>query len=465
MSELYSNPLSSRYASTEMLTIFSEQHRIGLWRRLWLALAESEKELGLNITDLQLNEMRAHLDDIDFDLAKKREDEVHHDVMSHIYAFGVCCPNAKPIIHLGATSCFVTDNSELIQMYEALNILTARLKTVISNFCNFALKYKDLPTLGLTHGQAAQLTTVGKRTTLYIQDLCFDLQNILNILNNYKLRGAKGTTGTQASFYELFEGDYEKVKAMDLRVASKMGFSHVYDVTGQTYTRKFDYTVLSALSGIAQSASKYATDLRLLQAKKEMEEPFGKKQVGSSAMAYKRNPMMSERVCSLSRYLISLPVNAAMTEATQWFERTLDDSANRRIVNSQAFLAADAILIILEKLSAGAVVYEKVVAKYVAEELPFMASENLLMEAVKAGGDRQVLHEVIRTHAMAAAMNVKEEGGINDFISRVSQDKEFAPYLACLDNVLISTKYTGCAPMQTVALVNKVKKEFLGGNN
>lgn len=464
MSEIYSNPLSSRYASEEMLTVFSEPRRIGLWRRLWLALAESEKELGLNITDEQLAEMRSNLDNIDFELAARREVEVRHDVMSHIYAFGECCPLAKPIIHLGATSCFVTDNSELIQMHDALVILEKRLRKIVKNLSDFALKYKSLPALGLTHGQAAQLTTVGKRATLYLQDFACDLRAVMALIKDFKLRGAKGTTGTQASFLELFEGDFGKVKALDQKVAEKMGFSAVFDVTGQTYTRKFDYTVLSVLSGIAQSASKYATDLRLLQAKKEMEEPFGKNQVGSSAMAYKRNPMMSERVCSLSRYLMTLPANSAFTQATQWFERTLDDSANRRIVNSQAFLSADAILIIVEKLTAGAVVYEKVIAKNIAEELPFMASENLLMEAVKAGGDRQILHEAIRKHAMDAAMNVKNEGGKNDFIERISGDNDFKPYLNCLGSALDASKYIGCAPMQTEEFVSKINTEFFGRN-
>lgn len=461
----YSNPLSERYAGKEMLNVFSEQHRIGLWRRLWLALAQSEKELGLAITDEQLSEMSAHLDDIDFELAAKREAEVKHDVMSHIYAFGVVCPLAKPIIHLGATSCFVTDNSELIQMYEGLTILKGRLKKVISQLVAFAKKYADLPALGLTHYQAAQLTTVGKRTCLYIQDLCFDLERVLSLLDGYKLRGAKGTTGTQASYLELFEGDFEKVKALDLLVAKKMGFDAVYAVSGQTYSRKFDYAVLSCLSGIAQSASKFATDLRLLQSRKEMEEPFGKNQVGSSAMAYKRNPMLSERVCALSRYLMSLPINSAFTEATQWFERTLDDSANRRIVNSQAFLAADAILAVLEKVTDGIVVYPKVVEKYVKEELPFIASENLLMEAVKAGGDRQTLHEVIRTHAMAAAMNVKQNGGSNDFIERLSSDATFAPYVSCLASALDPKSYVGCAPMQVADFLSQVESKYLSEIN
>ncbi len=461
MSNIYENPFSSRYASPEMMDIFSEQHRIGLWRRLWLALAQSEKELGLEISDTQINEMQANLENIDFERAKKYEDELRHDVMAHIHAFGDCCPTARPIIHLGATSCFVTDNSELIQMHEALTIIIEKIKIVIKNLCIFAKEYKNLPCLGLTHGQAAQLTTVGKRATLYIQDLTLDLENLLSLNEKFKLRGAKGTTGTQASFLSLFDGDLKKVKELDSLVAKKMGFEKVFPITSQTYTRKFDYFVLSALSGIAQSASKFATDMRLMQSRKEWEEPFGKNQVGSSAMAYKRNPMMSERICAISRYLISLPVNSAITASSQWFERTLDDSANRRIVNSQAFLAADSILKIMEKITAGIVVYPKIIANYVNEELPFIASENLLMAAVKNGADRQTAHEIIRKHSMDAALNVKENGGSNDFLERITSDKYFSKYIKEYTEILDPSKYIGCSPSQTEEYVDYVETRFL----
>lgn len=458
MKDFYENPFSSRYASSEMLTIFSEQHRIGLWRRLWLSLAEAEKELGLNISTSQLDQMRANLDNIDFDKASSYENELHHDVMAHIHTFGDSAPLARPIIHLGATSCFVTDNSELIQMDEAISIIILKLKSVINNLCSFAKKYKDTPCLGLTHGQAAQLTTIGKRATLYIQDFLMDINNLKNINNLFMLRGAKGTTGTQASFLELFNGDQDKVKQLDFLIAKKMGYLKVFPITSQTYTRKFDYMILSTLSGIAQSASKFATDMRLMQSRKEWEEPFGKNQVGSSAMAYKRNPMLSERVCAISRYLISLPVNSALTASSQWFERTLDDSANRRIVNSQAFLSADSILALLIKITDGIVVYEKVVKKYVDEELPFIASENILMAAVKLGGDRQTLHEVIRKHSMAATLNIKMEGKNNDFIERLRTDTAFTPYLSCLNEVLDSRKFTGLACTQTEEFISYVEK-------
>lgn len=458
MKDLYENPFSSRYASTEMLAIFSEQHRIGIWRRLWLALAEAEKELGLNISTSQLDQMRVNLDNIDFDKASSYENELHHDVMAHIHTFGDSAPLARSIIHLGVTSCFVTDNSELIQMYEALNIIIGKIKTVLKNLCNFARKYKDTPCLGLTHGQVAQLTTIGKRTTLYIQDLFLDLENLLSLKEKFKLRGTKGTTGTQASFLELFNGDQDKVKQLDILVARKMGFERVFPITSQTYTRKFDYFILSTLSGIAQSASKFATDIRLMQSRKEWEEPFEENQVGSSAMAYKRNPMMSERICALSRYLISLPVNSALTASSQWFERTLDDSANRRIVNSQAFLSADSILDLLIKITDGIFVYEKIVKKYVDEELPFIASENILMSAVKLGGDRQTLHEVIRKHSMTVTMNMKMDGKNNDLIERLKTDIAFIPYLSCLNEVLDPMKFTGLACIQTEEFISYVEQ-------
>lgn len=449
MKPLYENPLCTRYSSTEMQTIFADDTRFGLWRRLWLALAKSEKALGLDITDEQIAELEMHLDDINYDDALNKEKEIHHDVMSHIYALGLLCPKAKPIIHLGATSCFVTDNSELIMMHRALLLIRARLVKVIDNLSDFALKHKDMPTLGFTHLQAAQLTTVGKRATLYVQEFMMDLENIDYILDGFRLRGIKGTTGTQASFLELFNGDHEKVKKLNEMVVNEMGFKKSFSVSGQTYPRKYDFEILSVLSGIAQSASKFANDLRILQSKKEMEEPFGKKQVGSSAMAYKRNPMLSERICALSRYLISLPQNPAMTAATQWFERTLDDSANRRITNSEAFLTADSVLLLMDKVTTGMVVYPKIIEKHVAEELPFMATENILMDCVKAGGDRQTLHEAIRECSMEAASHVKVEGKENDLIDRLKQKEAFKPYKDLIDKAMDAKLYIGRASRQT----------------
>ncbi|NLZ25268.1 MAG: adenylosuccinate lyase [Clostridiales bacterium] len=456
MKEFFENPLCTRYASKEMQRNFSDSTRFGLWRRLWLALAKSEKALGLEITDEQIAEMEAHLDDIDYEEAERIEAEIHHDVVSHIHAFAKQCPKAKPIIHLGATSCFVTDNSELIMMYRALNILKAKLKKVILNLSDFALKYKSLPTLAMTHLQAAQLTTVGKRAALYVQDFMMDYENLCSLIDNFKLRGIKGTTGTAASFLELFEGDGKKVEKLNDLVVKEMGFDKSFAVTGQTYPRKYDFMILSALSGIAQSASKFATDLRILQAKKEIEEPFAKSQVGSSAMAYKRNPMLSERICALSRYIMTLPLNSAFTAATQWFERTLDDSANRRIVNAEAFLGTDAVLMLLDKVTNGLVVYKKMIERHVMEELPFMATENILMNSVKAGGDRQVLHEKIRQLSMEAAANVKEKGGDNDLIERLKRDEEFKEYISCIDDALISEKYTGMAKEQTEKYIASV---------
>lgn len=449
MKPLYENPLCTRYSSTEMQTIFSDDVRFGLWRRLWLALAKSEKALGLDITDEQIAELSAHLDDINYEDALAKEKEIHHDVMSHIYALGLLCPKAKPIIHLGATSCFVTDNSELIMMHRALKLVKERLIKVIKNLSDFALEYKDMPTLGFTHLQAAQLTTVGKRATLYVQELMMDLENINFILDGFKLRGIKGTTGTQASFLELFNGDHEKVKRLNEMVVGEMGFKNYFAVSGQTYPRKYDFFILSTLSGIAQSASKFANDLRILQSKKEMEEPFGKKQVGSSAMAYKRNPMLSERICALSRYLISLPQNPAMTSSTQWFERTLDDSANRRLTNSEAFLTADSILLLMDKVTTGMVVYPKIIEKHVGEELPFMATENILMDCVKAGGDRQALHEAIRECSMEAAAHVKIDGLENDLIERLKAKDAFKPFKDLIDKAMDAKLYIGRASVQT----------------
>ena len=454
MKPLYENPLCTRYSSTEMQTIFSDDVRFGLWRRLWLALAKSEKALGLDITDEQIAELSAHLDDINYEDALAKEKEIHHDVMSHIYALGLLCPKAKPIIHLGATSCFVTDNSELIMMHRALKLVKERLIKVIKNLSDFALEYKDMPTLGFTHLQAAQLTTVGKRATLYVQELMMDLENVNSLLENFKLRGIKGTTGTQASFLELFNGDHEKVKRLNEMVVGEMGFKNYFAVSGQTYPRKYDFFILSTLSGIAQSASKFANDLRILQSKKEMEEPFGKKQVGSSAMAYKRNPMLSERICALSRYLISLPQNPAMTSSTQWFERTLDDSANRRLTNSEAFLTADSILLLMDKVTTGMVVYPKIIEKHVGEELPFMATENILMDCVKAGGDRQALHEAIRECSMEAAAHVKIDGLENDLIERLKAKDAFKPFKDLIDKAMDAKLYIGRASAQTEEYVS-----------
>ena len=448
MSIEYVDPLTTRYATKPMLEQFAEKTRMILWRKLWLALAESEKELGLNITDEQIAQMREHLEDINFDVAKEREKIVRHDVMAYVYAYGQQCPAAMPIIHLGATSCFVTDNSDAIIYHDALVLVKKKLVNVMDKLKAFALKYKDLPTLGFTHLQPAQLTTVGKRATLWLQDLMMDYDNLVNLEKSFKLRGVKGTTGTQASFMELFNGDGEKVKELERRVVKKMGCDRVYGVTGQTYPRKFDYNVLCVLSQIAQSAYKFSNDIRILQNMKEIEEPFEKSQIGSSAMAYKRNPMRSERMGSLARFVISLPMNSAITASTQWFERTLDDSANRRIVNAQAFLALDGILNIYLNVSENLVVYDKVIAKHIAAELPFMATENIMMECVKAGGNRQELHERIRVLSMEAGRNVKEKGLDNNLIDLIKADEMFAPVHDKLDEILDANKFIGRAPAQ-----------------
>ena len=444
----YQNPLTGRYASREMSYNWSPQRKHSTWRRLWLALAESEKELGLPITDQQLEQMRAHLDDIDFEAAAKKEAELRHDVMSHIHVFGALCPDARPIIHLGATSCFVTDNTELIQMRDGLKIILGKLLKVIAILADVAEKYKDMPTLGFTHYQPAQLTTLGKRFSLYLQDFVMDATRVREEIEKIPFRGVKGTTGTQASFMELFHGDQEKVRRLDQLVSGKMGFSSSIALSGQTYTRKVDFYVLSVLSGIAQSAYKMAGDIRLLANLKEIEEPFEKSQVGSSAMAYKRNPMRSERVCSLSRYLMSLPVNAAMTHSTQWFERTLDDSANRRIVLGEAFLTADVILSLAANICNGIQVWPKVIHSHIMAELPFMATENILMEAVRAGGDRQDLHEAIRSHSMEAGKVVKAEGKPNDLIERLANDPLFAKVAPMFKDVLDPKLFIGRAPQQ-----------------
>lgn len=440
---VYENPLLSRYASREMAENFSDDKKFRLWRKLWIALAESEKELGLNITDGQIAEMKKYANEINYDVARKFENEVRHDVMAHVKAFGEQAKSAKPIIHLGATSCYVTDNAEVIIIDNALDMVMKKLVNVMDKLKKFALKYKELPTLGFTHLQPAQLTTVGKRATLWLSDLEMDYYNLVNLKNSVKLRGVKGTTGTQASFLDLFNGDSKKVKELEKRVVFKMGYAKVYGVTGQTYPRKFDYNVLCVLSQIAQSAYRFSNDIRLLQHMKEVEEPFEKHQIGSSAMAYKRNPMRSERVSSLARYVLSLPVNAAVTASTQWFERTLDDSANKRIVIAQAFLSVDAILNLYLNISENLVVYEKVIAKHIAAELPFMATENIMMECVKAGGDRQELHERIRVLSMEAGKNVKQEGKENNLIELIKNDKMFAAVWDKLDDILDAKNFIG----------------------
>lgn len=447
--QVYENPLNTRYASREMQENFGDEKRFRLWRTLWIALAESEMELGLPITEEQIEELKAHRDDIDYANAERYEREVRHDVMAHVKAYGDVAPKAKGIIHLGATSCFVDCNSELMIMKDGLEIVKKKLVNVMDKLKRFALKYKDQPTLGFTHLQPAQLTTVGKRATLWLQDLMLDYENLENLFAHFKLRGVKGTTGTQASFMELFDGDEEKVKELERRVVKKLGYEKVYGVTGQTYPRKFDYNVLCVLSQIAQSAYKFSNDIRILQNMKEVEEPFEKSQIGSSAMAYKRNPMRSERMGSLCRYMLSLPINAAVTASTQWFERTLDDSANRRIVNAQAFLTVDAILTVYMNIAENLVVYDKVIAKHLAQELPFMATENIIMECVKAGGDRQELHEHIRRLSMEAGANVKQNGGDNNLIELLKQDELFAAAHGKLDEILDAKNFVGRAPKQT----------------
>lgn len=460
----YKNPLIDRYASADMSALFSEEQKIICWRRLWVALAESEKELGLDISARQINEMKENIENLNPDVAAEREKLIRHDVMSQVYAFSQQCPLAAPIIHLGATSCYVGDNADLISYYKALFLIKRKIAAVLAKLKKFALEYKDLPTLGYTHYQPAQPVTVGKRAALWMQDLALDYQSVETVLESFRLRGVKGATGTQASFAELFSGDFDKVKELDGLVCKKLGFKNAFSVTGQTYTRKFDYTVLSALSGLAQSAMKFATDIRLLQSMKEIEEPFEKNQVGSSAMAYKRNPMRSERICSLARYVITLPQNAAMTEGTQWFERTLDDSANRRIVMPQAFLAADGILELYLNVSSNLVVYEKVIEKHLNAELPFMATENILMECVKAGGNRQELHEKIRLHSMEAAKVVKEQGGENDLLERIKGDEAFKAVADKLGDITDVKKFVGFAPRQVEEFINNEIEPILNKN-
>jgi adenylosuccinate lyase len=452
--DVYENPLIARYASPEMATLWGDQKKFSTWRRLWLWLAESEKELGLAITDAQLAELKSHLDDIDFDAANRYERKLRHDVMAHVHSFGDVCPAARPIIHLGATSCYVTDNADLIALRESLQLVAGRLAGVIAALADFALKHRNQPTLGFTHLQPAQPTTVGRRACLWAYDLALDIAEVEHRIASLKARSVKGTTGTQASFLELFDGDHGKVRKLEQMVAKKMGFDETYALTGQTYSRKIDAQILDTLSGIAASAHKAASDIRILAHRKEIEEPFESDQIGSSAMAYKRNPMRCERMCGLARFAISLAANGPATHATQWMERTLDDSANRRLVLPQAFLAIDAVLILYQNVASGLVVYPEVIAKHLREELPFMATENILMAAVAAGGDRQDLHERIRRHSQSAAAVVKEQGAANDLISRLKADAAFAKvdFVAALD----PSKFIGRAPQQVDEFIAQV---------
>ena len=460
--DTYESPLSARYASKEMKYIFSPDKKFRTWRKLWIALAESEKELGLPITQEQIDELKAHADDINYEVAQEREKIVRHDVMSHVYAYGVQCPNAKGIIHLGATSCYVGDNTDIIIMTEGLKLIRNKLITVIRNLSKFADEYKALPTLAFTHFQPAQPTTVGKRATLWLQELLMDLEDVEYQLSKAKLLGSKGTTGTQASFLELFDGDHEKCKMLDHKIAEKMGYKACFPVSGQTYSRKLDSQFLNVLAGIAQSAAKFSNDIRLLQHLKEVEEPFEKNQIGSSAMAYKRNPMRSERIGSLSRYVMVDVLNGYFTTATQWFERTLDDSANKRLSIPEAFLAVDGILSLYANVADGLVVYPKVIEQRLRKELPFMATENIMMDAVKKrGADRQQLHERIREHSMAASKVIKEEGRENDLLERIAADEAFGVTLEELEHILKPENYTGRAKEQTEDFLNECIKPVL----
>ena len=457
----YVSPLSERYASKEMQYIFSPDMKFRTWRKLWIALAETERELGLNITQEQIDEMKAHADDINYDVAKERERQVRHDVMSHVYAFGVQCPKAKGIIHLGATSCYVGDNTDIIVMTEALKLVRKKLVNVIAELSKFAAQYKDQPTLAFTHFQPAQPTTVGKRATLWTQEFLMDLEDLEYVLSTMKLLGSKGTTGTQASFLELFDGDQETIDKIDPMIAEKMGFKSCYPVSGQTYSRKVDTRVLNILAGIAASAHKMSNDIRLLQHLKEVEEPFEKSQIGSSAIAYKRNPMRSERIASLSRYVMIDALNPAITSATQWFERTLDDSANKRLSVPEGFLAIDGILDLCLNVVDGLVVYPKVIEKRLMSELPFMATENIMMDAVKAGGDRQELHERIRELSMEAGKNVKVEGKDNNLLELIAADPAFNLTLEDLQKSMDPSRYTGRAKEQTEAFIANVVQPVL----
>ena len=457
----YVSPLSERYASKEMQYIFSPDKKFRTWRKLWIALAETEKELGLPITQEQIDELKSHQDDINYDVAKAQEKEVRHDVMAHVYAYGCQCPKAKGIIHLGATSCYVGDNTDIIVMTEALKLVRRKLVNVLSELASFADKYKNQPTLAFTHFQPAQPTTVGKRATLWMQEFCLDLEDLNHVISSMKLLGSKGTTGTQASFLELFDGDREKIDRIDPMIAEKMGFSQCYPVSGQTYSRKVDTRVLNVLAGIAASAHKMSNDIRLLQHLKEVEEPFEKSQIGSSAMAYKRNPMRSERIASLSRYVIVDALNPAITSATQWFERTLDDSANKRLSIPEGFLAIDGILDLCLNVVDGLVVYPKVIEKHLMAELPFMATENIMMDAVKAGGDRQELHERIRELSMEAGRNVKENGRENNLLELIAADPAFGLSLEDLKKTMEPSRYVGRAPEQVEAFLSQVAGPIL----
>ena len=460
----YVSPLSERYASPEMQEVFSPDRKFRTWRKLWIALAETEKELGLDITDEQIAELKAHAEDINYEDAKAREKQVRHDVMSHVYAYGLQCPKARGIIHLGATSCYVGDNTDIILMREALGIIRRKLINAISGLAGFADEYKDLPTLAFTHFQPAQPTTVGKRATLWINEFMMDLEDLDYVAGSLKLLGSKGTTGSQASFLELFNGDHEKCVKADAMIAEKMGFSACYPVSGQTYSRKVDTRVLNVLAGIAASATKFSHDIRLLQHLKEVEEPFEKSQIGSSAMAYKRNPMRSERIASLSRYVIADALNPAITSSVQWFERTLDDSANKRLSVPEGFLATDGILDLVVNVVDGLVVYPKVIRKHLMAELPFMATENIMMDAVKAGGDRQELHERIRQLSMEAGRNVKVEGKDNNLFDLIAEDPAFPLGKEELEASLDPSKYVGRAPQQVTAYLNDFVRPMLTEN-
>ncbi len=460
----YNSPLSERYASKEMQYIFSPEKKFRTWRKLWIALAETEKELGLDITQEQIDELKAHQDDINFEVAVAREKEVRHDVMSHVYAYGVQCPKAKGIIHLGATSCYVGDNTDIILMAEALQLVRTKLVNVIAELSDFANKYKNLPTLAFTHFQPAQPTTVGKRATLWAQEFIMDLEDLEYVLDSLKLLGSKGTTGTQASFLELFDGDQETIDKIDPMIAEKMGFKDCYAVSGQTYSRKVDTRVANILAGIAASAHKMSNDIRLLQHLKEVEEPFEKNQIGSSAMAYKRNPMRSERIASLARYVMIDALNPAITSATQWFERTLDDSANKRLSIPEGFLAIDGILDLCLNVVDGLVVYDKVITKRLMSELPFMATENIMMDAVKKGGDRQELHEKIRQLSMEAGRNVKQEGKENNLLELIAADPAFGMTLEELQSTMDPSKYVGRSPIQVDNFIAKVVRPILDKN-
>lgn len=464
MTDRYQSPLSERYASKEMQYIFSPDRKFKTWRKLWVALAEVEKELGLPITEEQIEELKAHQDDINYDVAIQREKEVRHDVMSHVYAYGVQCPKAKGIIHLGATSCYVGDNTDLIVMTEALKLVRRKLMNVIDELARFADTYKDLPTLAFTHFQPAQPTTVGKRATLWLHDLTMDLEDLDYILGSIRLLGSKGTTGTQASFLELFDGDMDKVRKADSMIAEKLGYAGCYPVSGQTYSRKVDSRVVNVLAGIAQSAHKFSNDIRLLQHLKEVEEPFEKSQIGSSAMAYKRNPMRSERMASLSNYVMADVMNPMLVSSTQWFERTLDDSANKRLSIPEGFLAVDGILDLYLNVVDGLVVYPKVIEKHMMAELPFMATENIMMDAVKAGGDRQELHERIRELSMEAGRNVKVNGLDNNLLELIAADPSFNLSLEDLKKSMDPQRYVGCAPAQVTAYLEEVVKPLLEEN-